>query len=209
MIDAYHHGDLRRAVLDRAVQVIRSDGADALSLRAVAADLGVSHTAPRHHFASRLGLLTAVAVEGFVELRERLEQIRDQGGTFLDIGVGYVKFALDRPAHFSVMFTPALLDPADAELEAAMEGTFALLRQGVDGLSSPAARQDAAAAVIASWSLVHGLATLALTGNLDKARVRELVGGDLLDLARRSAAMLHQPTDPRSSAEKETPDVRT
>jgi AcrR family transcriptional regulator len=64
VIDAYHHGDLRRAVLDRAVQVIASEGTDALSLRALAADLGVSHTAPRHHFASRQGLLTAVAVEG-------------------------------------------------------------------------------------------------------------------------------------------------
>ena len=131
-----------------------------------------------------------------MELRERLEQVRDRGGSFLDIGVGYVGFALDRPAHFSVMFTPAILDPADPELEAAMEATFALLRQGVRELPSPSARQDAAAAVIASWSLVHGLATLALTGNLDKARVRDLVGGDLLDLARRSAAMLHQPTDP-------------
>jgi AcrR family transcriptional regulator len=205
VIDAYHHGDLRRAVLERAVQVIGSEGADALSLRALAADLGVSHTAPRHHFASRQGLLTAIAVDGFVELRARLEQARDRGGSFLDVGVGYVEFALDRPAHFSVMFTPAILDPADPELEAAMEATFALLRQGVDALPTPSSRQDAAAAVIASWSLVHGLATLALTGNLDKARVRDLVGGDLLDLARRSAAMLHQPTDPRSAAEKENP----
>jgi AcrR family transcriptional regulator len=204
MIDAYHHGDLRRAVLDRAVQVITSEGADALSLRALAADLGVSHTAPRHHFSSRQGLLTAVAVEGFVELRQRLERIRNEGGTFLDIGVGYVSFALDRPAHFSVMFTPAILDPADPDLEDAMEATFSLLRQGVDELPSPSAQQDAAAAVIASWSLVHGLATLALSGNLDKARVRDLVGGDLLDLARRSAAMLHQPSDPRFRTEKES-----
>jgi AcrR family transcriptional regulator len=204
VIDTYHHGDLRRAVLDRAVQVIASEGADALSLRALAADLGVSHTAPRHHFSSRQGLLTAVAVEGFVELRQRLERIRNEGGTFLDIGVGYVSFALDRPAHFSVMFTPAILDPADPDLEDAMEATFSLLRQGVDELPSPSAQQDAAAAVIASWSLVHGLATLALSGNLDKARVRDLVGGDLLDLARRSAAMLHQPSDPRFRTEKES-----
>ena len=106
------------------------------------------------------------------------------------------------------MFPPAILDGRPG-LEAAMEATFALLRQGVDELPAPSARQDAGAAVIASWSLVHGLATLALTGNLDKARVRDLAGGDLLDLTRRSAAMLHQPTDPRSSAEKEPPDVRT
>lgn len=200
MIDAYHHGNLRRAVLNRAVQVIGAEGTDALSLRALAADLGVSHTAPRHHFASRQGLLTAVAVEGFVELRERLERLLDHGGSFLDIGVGYVEFALDRPAHFSVMFTPAILDPDDPELEAAMEAAFAILRQGVDGLPNPAARQDAAAAVVASWSLVHGLATLALSGNLDKARVRDLVGGDLLDLARRSTAMLHRPSGARDGA---------
>ena len=196
VIDAYHHGDLRRAVLDRAVQVIASEGTDALSLRALAADLGVSHTAPRHHFASRQGLLTAVATEGFVELRNRMAEIRDAGGSFRDIGVGYVQFALDRPAHFSVMFTPALLDPADPELDTARTAAFALLRQGVDDLPSPAAGQDAAAAIIASWSLVHGLATLALSGNLDKAQIRELGGGDLLDLARRSTAMLHQPTAP-------------
>ena len=196
MIDAYHHGDLRRAVLDRAVQVIAQEGTEALSLRALAADLGVSHTAPRHHFTSRQGLLTAVAIEGFVELRDRLARIADAGGSFPDVGVGYVSFALDRPAHFSVMFTPALLDPADPELAAAMDAAFAVLRSGVESLPGASARQDAAAAVIASWSLVHGLATLALSGNLDKARVRDLAGGDLLDLARRSTAMLHQPSGP-------------
>jgi hypothetical protein len=111
------------------------------------------------------------------------------------------------------MFSSALLDPADPELDAAMEAAFALLRQGVEGLPSPSARQDAAAAIIASWSLVHGLATLALSGNLDKARVRDLVGGDLLDLARRSTAMLHQPSAPGGSpavpTTKERPDVRS
>ena len=191
MIDAYHHGDLRRAVLDRAVQVIASDGPEALSLRALAADLGVSHTAPRHHFVSRQGLLTAIAAEGFRELATRMNRVRDHGGSFLDVGVVYVEFALDRPAHFAVMFAPTVLDQTDPELTAAMDATFGLLRQGVDELPGPA-REDAAAAVIASWSLVHGLATLALNGNLDRAGVRALVaGGDLLGLARRSAGLLH------------------
>ena len=207
MIDAYHHGDLRRAVLDRAVQVIAADGAEALSLRALAADLGVSHTAPRHHFVSRQGLLTAVAAEGFRELRSRLDRIREAGGSFLDVGVGYVEFALDRPAHFSVMFTPAALDLDDPELDQAMDAAFALLRQGVDELPDPAAREDAAAAVIASWSLVHGLARLALTGNLDKARVRALVAdGDILGLARRSVGMLFGSSTPEPQPDREEPD---
>ncbi len=192
VIGAYHHGDLRRAVLDRAVQIIATDGPEALSLRALAADLGVSHTAPRHHFVSRQGLLTAVAVEGFRELAARMNRVGDDGGSFLDIGVAYVAFAIDRPAHFTVMFTPTLLDQTDPGLTSAMDATFALLRRGVDELPGPA-REDAAAAVIASWSLVHGLATLALNGNLDRAGVQVLVAdGDLLGLARRSAGLLHR-----------------
>jgi len=207
MIDAYHHGDLRRAVLDRAVQVIAADGAEALSLRALAADLGVSHTAPRHHFVSRQGLLTAVAAEGFRELWSRLDRIREAGGSFGDVGVGYVEFALDRPAHFSVMFTPAALDLDDPELDQAMDAAFALLRQGVDELPDPAVREDAAAAVIASWSLVHGLATLALTGNLDKARVRDLVAdGHILDLARRSVGMLFGSSTSEAQPDRKEPD---
>ena len=196
MIDTYHHGDLRRAVLDRAVQVIARDGAEALSLRGLAADLGVSHTAPRHHFASRQGLLTAVAVEGFRELHDRLRQA-GQTGSFLDVGVEYVAFALDRPAHFSVMFTPYLLDLNNPELIEAMDATFAVLREGTATLSDPAARQDAAAAAIAAWSLVHGLATLVLTGNLDRAGVRALLpANDILGLARRTAGMLFGPSLP-------------
>ena len=120
-----------------------------------------------------------------------MTRVGDDGGSFLDIGVAYVEFALDRPAHFAVMFAPTVLDQTDPDLTSAMDATFARLRQGVDELPGPA-REDAAAAVIASWSLVHGLATLALNGNLDRAGVRTLVaGGDLLGLARRSAGLLH------------------
>ena len=73
-----------------------------------------------------------------------------------------------------------------------MDAAYAELRTGVDALSEAGAVEDAAAAVVASWSLVHGLATLALTGNLDRSGIRELVaGGDVLAITRRSAAMLH------------------
>jgi AcrR family transcriptional regulator len=193
----YHHGDLRRAVLDRALEVVAAGGPTSLSLRAIAADLGVSHTAPRHHFGSTRGLLTAIAVDGFGELGERLSRSRLGGGSFLDSGVAYVEFALDRPAHFQVMFQPTLLDLEDAALAAAMDATFGELRTGVDslggsGTSGSRAVSDAAAAVIAGWGLVHGIATLALTGNLDRAGVGDLVaGGDVLGITRRSGSLLY------------------
>lgn len=189
MTSAYHHGDLRRAVLDRAVEVIGAGGASALSLRSIAADLGVSHTAPRHHFAGRTGLLTAVAADGFRQLADRIEAAYAVGG-FAEAGAAYVQFALDRPAHFSVMFAPDLLDYADPELREASEVAFAQLRAGAESLE-PQQRPDLAAAVVAGWAMVHGVATLALTGNLDRSGVRALLGEvDTVSLTRRATATL-------------------
>ena len=189
-MSTYHHGDLRRAVLDRAVAVIAASGPAALSLRSLAADLGVSHTAPRHHFTSRTGLLTAVAAEGFRMLAERIEVAYAGGGSFRDAGLAYVQFAIDRPAHFAVMFTPDLLDYDDAELRDASDVTFAQLRAGAEGVE-PDRRPDLAAAVVAGWALVHGIATLALSGNLDRSGVRALLGDDdVPTLTRRATAML-------------------
>jgi AcrR family transcriptional regulator len=189
--DSYHHGDLRAAVLRRALEVITTDGADAFSLRSLAVDLGVSHTAPRHHFGDRRGVLTAIATAGFAELADRLSTVRQSGGTFLDQGVAYVEFALARPAHFQVMFAPTLFDQENAALLTARSSAFAELRIGVDSMGTGPDLEDAAAAVIAAWALVHGIATLGLTGNLDASDLRPLIaGGDLSSITRRSAALL-------------------
>jgi len=83
----YHHGDLRRAVLEQAAEVIGRDGIASLSLRSIADDLGVSHTAPMHHFGSREGVLNALAVEGFELLQQSLETAAPLG--FLEVGVAY------------------------------------------------------------------------------------------------------------------------
>jgi AcrR family transcriptional regulator len=190
----YHHGDLRRAVLDRAVEVIAEEGPGQFSLRSLAADLGVSHAAPRHHFGSRQGVLTALATEGFTLLAAALQGARESGGDFADVGVAYVGFAVAHPSHFAVMFSPTLLDHDDAGLAAAQELTFAELRGGVRALEAEGRAADPAAAVLAAWSIVHGIATLALSGSLDASALRtEAAGGDLLELTRRSATLLFRP----------------
>ncbi|WP_028647299.1 TetR/AcrR family transcriptional regulator [Nocardiopsis sp. CNT312] len=199
MAGGYHHGNLRAAVLERAAEVIGSEGPYAFSLRSLAADLGVSHTAPRHHFGSREGVLNALAAEGFTELARRLRRVREAGGGLLDAGVEYVRFALDRPAHFQVMFAPTLFDEADAELSVARSAAFAELTAGVDALAREGEElEDRAAAVVAGWSVVHGIATLALTGNLDSSGVRRLFHDtDLVEITRRSAGLLFGPRHPK------------
>lgn len=161
---AYHHGDLRRALLEAAVAAIDEAGPAALSLRDLARRAGVSHAAPTHHFGDKAGLLTALAVQGFDLLTEAL---RAAGDDLLDMGTAYVDFAVRHRAHFEVMFRPDLYRTDDPEVRAARERSGAALRAGVSALPAERAtpgepRRD----VLAAWSIVHGFATLWLSGAL-------------------------------------------
>ncbi|MEO3786872.1 TetR/AcrR family transcriptional regulator [Actinocorallia sp. B10E7] len=155
---AYHHGDLRRAILAAALDVIAAEGPTALSLRDLARRAGVSHAAPAHHFKDRAGLLTAIAVEGYGLLAATLQKAE----SLRDLGLQYVRFAAAHPAHFQVMFRPELLRPDDPELLAARERTRNQLHTAVEGYSD-----DPAIGVMAAWSMAHGFATLLLSHNLD------------------------------------------
>jgi AcrR family transcriptional regulator len=182
--------DLRTTLLRSAAEVVARSGVGEVSIRELARAAGVSHAAHRYHFASRTGLLTALAAEGHRMLAEALE--RAAGESFLEVGVAYVRFAREHPGHFAVMFTPDVLDESDPALTAARSRTFAVLQGGVDSLAAGGRLEDARAAVVAAWSLVHGFATLAATGNLDGAGLTGGADGDaLLDLARRAAGMLY------------------
>ncbi|TXS74344.1 TetR/AcrR family transcriptional regulator [Streptomyces sp. sk2.1] len=162
---AYHHGDLRRAVLTAALDVIRTEGPGALSLRDLARRAGVSHAAPAHHFKDRTGLLTAIAAEGYALFADELAAAPD----LRERGVRYVRFAAEHPAHFHVMFRPDLHRADDPELLAAKDRASAELRAGVTGLPASGRGDDDRLAGVAAWSLAHGFATLLLSGNLDGA----------------------------------------
>jgi tetracycline repressor-like protein len=107
----YHHGDLPRALLDAAIQAILEVGPAAVSLRDLARRAGVSHAAPAHHFGDKAGLLTAVATDGFRRLAATLRETYQATGSFLEVGVAYVRFAVTHRAHFEVMFRPELYAP--------------------------------------------------------------------------------------------------
>jgi AcrR family transcriptional regulator len=161
----YHHGDLPRALLEAALQAIVEVGPAAVSLRDLARRTGVSHAAPAHHFGDKAGLLTAVATDGFRRLAATLRETYQATGSFLEVGVAYVGFAVTHRAHFEVMFRPELYHTDDPDLVQARDAARSLLYPpAAEAANSPDG--DDVRAAVAAWSLVHGLATLWLNRNL-------------------------------------------
>jgi AcrR family transcriptional regulator len=180
---SYHHGNLRRALLDEALVIIRAEGVEGVTLRDIGARLGVSRTALYRHFADKRALLTAVATEGFRMLREQLVAAWVEGGrgdgAFHAMGVAYVRFAVDNPAHYRVIFG-GVVDPGgkEPELEAEARGAFDALVDAVAALQRHGVfiSDDPVQMATYSWALVHGIAMLAIDGQLpEPVGVDELV----------------------------------
>jgi AcrR family transcriptional regulator len=170
----YHHGDLRRALLEEAVRTIRDDGVAALTLRAVGARLGVSRTALYRHFADKSALLNAVSEDGFNRLSEALERAWTEAGGgvpgFEAQGRAYVRFALDNPSHYRVMFGVwRSREKDDSAVRAAGSRAFQLLVDALIALQREGmVRRDEAPDRIALyvWAAVHGIAMLGIDDRL-------------------------------------------
>jgi AcrR family transcriptional regulator len=164
---AYHHGDLRREVLVAAAQMIAEGGPSQLSLREVARRAGVSHAAPAYHFGDKPGLLTALAAQGYDMLADSLAASTGSGaGELKEMGVRYVEFAAEHPAHFEVMFRPDLYRADDPDLMAARTRARERLDAGVGTLPARRRGDDTRRAGLAAWLLAHGFATLWRSGSL-------------------------------------------
>jgi AcrR family transcriptional regulator len=169
----YHHGDLRRALLDEALRTIHAEGVEGLTLRTVGEKLGVSRTALYRHFSDKQALLAAVGREGFRMLRLALtsaweEQGRGEKG-FEAMGLAYVKFAVAHPSHYRVMFGGFIESCArDAEFVQEAQAAFqvlvdALIEQQAAGMVR---RDDPLLLARFIWSVVHGIAMLVIDGQL-------------------------------------------
>jgi AcrR family transcriptional regulator len=181
--DSYHHGDLRAVILSQAADLVAQRGADGISLRELAREAGVSHAAPAHHFTDRRGLFTALAAEGWRKLAAALDGARPE---FIDAALAYVRFALDHPGHYAVMFDRSLVDPENQELIAAQDAAGAELARGVGTLDDARAEKDPDSAALAAWSLVHGFSLLWLNGNIPAVDG----GADPMEMVHRVARML-------------------
>jgi AcrR family transcriptional regulator len=191
---AYHHGDLRRVLLDASLSLIDERGLAGLSLREVARRAGVTHQAPYHHFKDRAALLAALADEGFALLlasmqAQQAKARRSPEAQLTAAGLGYVKFALEHPAHFRLMFRPELREGAAASQASA--AAYALLVDSVTAVQKAGAarRGNTAALVALCWSVVHGLASLWLDGPLAaQPRAPQEVAREVVDLLVRMLA---------------------
>lgn len=166
----YHHGDLRNALVRAGMEILEEDGLPGLSLRAITARAGVSHTAPKNHFGSLKGLLTAIGTEGFrlhaAAMRDGVSDTSPGPDRLRAAMDGYVAFAEGHPALFTMMFSTEYCDFADPDLQAQARQSYAVLEQIATGLDWDKA--DAEAGQLRTemmlWSFVHGYATLRLAG---------------------------------------------
>lgn len=182
---AYHHGDLRRALIDAGLDLLEQQEAKDLSLREVARAAGVSATAVYRHFPDKDALLDALAAEGLGQLAQAQHQAADAAGGgkagFIATGIAYVRFALANPALFRLTFgataahnilnAPEHVPDAMAFLRANAEAAAA--RNGA----------DAKAIAVHAWSIAHGLSTLILEGQIDadEALIERVIGMALPD----------------------------
>jgi len=186
----YHHGDLRRALLDASLALIAEEGSGALTLREVARRAGVTHAAPYRHFADKEALLAAVAEEGFRAMTSRMREELARGPTPLDrlgaCGVAYVLFAVEHAAHFRVMFGPHFTRPLTPPGEDA--DAFGLLVGAIAEAQRAGEVRDGAPEelALACWSMVHGLASLLV----DRQLTAEARPGGVEALARMQTLLL-------------------
>jgi len=169
--DRYHHGDLRRALLDEALRTIQQDGVDALTLRTIGVRLGVSRTALYRHFTDKRALLSSVATEGFRLLTERLLNAWKAGGIhgFNAMGVAYIRFAMGNPSHYRVMFGGFVDDgPRDDDLMRESTAAFQALVDAIVALQQEGAvrKDDALQLAQFIWAVVHGVSMLIIDGQL-------------------------------------------
>ncbi len=197
---AYHHGDLKSVLLDETARILREEGEDALSLRRLAANIGVSRTAPYHHFRDKQSLLCAVAEEGFsrfnLNMKTALEKARGKGGqqAMRAYVKAYVNFAMMNSEYYDLMYggkvwrsdslTKSLVTSARGTLRGNVERLQALQNRGL-----VAQDLDILRFAQVSWGTHHGISRLLIDGiYTDSASVNRI--------CETAADMLWQQMDP-------------
>jgi AcrR family transcriptional regulator len=168
----YHHGNLRNALLHSAIQLIREVGPTAFTLREVARRAGVSHNAPYRHFRDKEDLIAAVAAEGYQELNAVMVAAAAGQTDALDrlkyAGLAYIRFALHRPEHFTVMFDAPFSVQRHPEAARTAKEAFLTLVGLVNACQQEKRLPsgDPERYALLAWSMVHGIAKLGITGRL-------------------------------------------
>jgi AcrR family transcriptional regulator len=178
---SYHHGNLKQALLAASLDLIRKAGPGAFTLRAVARRAGVSHNAPYRHFRKKEELLAALAAEGFDHLTAAMNTAAESASGALErfrlSGRGYVEFALRYPQHFAVMFDLPWQYELYPQTRAAGERAFGTLVRYVEACQAEGVLPpgDARPFALLAWSMVHGVAKLAISRRLPLSETAEVL----------------------------------
>lgn len=177
----YHHGDLSRALVDAGRRILETEGPDALSLRAVAREAGVSPAAPYHHFKDKGELLDAVAAEGWRELGDAIALARAEATSpavaVTEIGVAYIRFARENPALYRIMYRMACDRKTMPEHARKAEGGVGQVAEAILAAGAkPMTELDLQLIQIAAWCTAHGIAEM--VGFKEFEELKEQLGGE-------------------------------
>jgi AcrR family transcriptional regulator len=191
----YHHGNLRPALLEQAEQTLRERGVAELSLRELAREVGVSHAAPRRHFADRQALLDALAEAGFERLGTQLRAAANRAGDEFEprlraIAAAYIRFATRDAALLELMFASKHGD-ASGQLEETAERAFAVMRGVIEQGQAEGALElgetDRVGLVL--FATIQGIAAFVTGGMVEPGQVDELIGDAIARFLRGSRAV--------------------
>lgn len=177
----YHHGDLRRALIDAARRLLESEGPTALSLRAVAREAGVSPAAPYHHFKDKGELLDAVAHEGWDMLNVQMTNARKAETSLqaklTSLGVAYVHFARENPALYRVMYDASRdKDGLPEHLHENEDSAYCQVRNTLAEEGIPLDDMELELATTAAWAAAHGMAEMIAFRQFDS--IKATLGGE-------------------------------
>ena len=185
----YHHGNLRNALLRVAAELVVSHGVEGFSLREAARRIGVTPTACYRHFSDKAALLAAVAIEGFAELAQRMESaflprpspsrphkidVMEAKKRFYAVGNAYIRFAVENPAQFRVMFGPHGAGGSISvrgESKVSGKDSYQIFVEVLNGLvdSGAVSQNSRDQAELPAWAAIHGLAALLVDGLVSAA----------------------------------------
>jgi AcrR family transcriptional regulator len=177
--NSYHHGDLRRALIEEAGKVLESEGSHAISFRGLARALDVSHAAPGHHFADRHELLAELAADGYAGLAEAMAagmEDADPEEWLRATGMAYVRFGVANPERYRMMFASRLMaEECPERLIIESSRAYLLLLRAAYGREPDVDPADYRVGVpeLAAWSIVHGAVMLWLDGQLGPEMTEE------------------------------------
>src|SRR5215469_345102 len=164
---AYHHGALKASMVEAALKLIAKHGPRGFSLSEAARLAGVSVGAPYRHFVDKEALFSEIAAQGFVELCERIEAAAntspdDPRKRLVAIGMAYVRFAVERPSHFQVMFDSAIHRRKDSALRVPADRAYQMLAETVHEAAAKKDVKNEETLTAATWALMHGHAMFAM-----------------------------------------------